>query len=349
MRERQLHKDKVVRVVLHVLFWVATAVCFCRYSYLRPMSFHNWKEVLSAALVAGMVYTSYFVLIPKLLLRRRRVLFWLCVLSLIAATVAVELWLVDLDIHARAQWIKPDYFYLFYYTTIFMLLLRDATFFIFFFLLKLYRSNTIVLDNMGKAVSVETGKLFISSPDSKVCLVDFKDIALITYHNSETIVTLKSGEQLLRDGYLSDVEKLIPQEEWVRPNRQTLVMRESIVRYTSVALYVRVKEEDMAIPYYSTKRNEIIHALKAWNKDLYAAAEEMAMDYLMGLDLPEEAKRILEYIGNHPGANMQQVVDELHYSLRTAQRRIAELRQKGLVERQNPNAKSGGYIVTRKK
>ena len=341
----QTRKGKVKHMIVHVLFWVATAVCFCHYSYMRPMSFHYWKEIFSVVLLAGMVYTSYFVLIPKLLLRRRRVLFWLCVLSLIAATVAVELWLVDSDMHARARWIEPDYFYLFYYSTIFTLVLRDATFFIFFLLLKLYRSHAIVLDNMGKAVSLETGKIIISSPDSKIRLVDFKDIALITYHNGQNIVTLKSGEQLLRDGYLSDVEKLIPQEEWVRPNRYAMVMRSSIVRFTPVALYVRVKEEEMAIPYYSTKRNEIIHALKAWNKDLYAAAEEM--DYLMGLDLPEEAKRVLEYIGNHPGASMQQVADELHYSLRTAQRRIADLRQKGLVDRQSPNAKGGGYIVTR--
>ena len=339
----QTRKGKVKHMIVHVLFWVATAVCFCHYSYMRPMSFHYWKEIFSVVLLAGMVYTSYFVLIPKLLLRRRRVLFWLCVLSLIAATVAVELWLVDSDMHARARWIEPDYFYLFYYSTIFTLLLRDATFFIFFLLLKLYRSHAIVLDNMGKAVSLETGKIIISSPDSKIRLVDFTDIALITSHNGQTIVTLKSGEQLLRDGYLSDVEKLIPQEEWVRPNRYAMVMRSSIVRFTPVALYVRVKEEEMAIPYYSTKRNEIIHALKAWNKDLYAAAEEM--DYLMGLDLPEEAKRVLEYIGNHPGASMQQVADELHYSLRTAQRRIADLRQKGLVDRQSP--KGGGYIVTR--
>ena len=341
----QTRKGKVKHMIVHVLFWVATAVCFCHYSYLRPLSFYSWKEILSAVFLAGMVYTSYFVLIPKLLLRRRRVLFWLCVLLLIAVTVAAELWLVDSDMHARAKWLTDDQFYMYYYTTIFTLLFRDTSFFVFFLLLKLYRSHAIVLDNMGKAVSLETGKIIISSPDSKIRLVDFKDIALITYHNGQNIVTLKSGDQLLRDGYLSDVEKLIPQEEWVRPNRYAMVMRSSIVRFTPVALYVRVKEEEMAIPYYSTKRNEIIHALKAWNKDLYAVAEEM--DYLMGLDLPEEAKRVLEYIGNHPGASMQQVADELHYSLRTAQRRIADLRQKGLVDRQSPTAKGGGYIVTR--
>ena len=341
----QTRKGKAGRIMVHVLFWVATAVCFCHYSYMRPMSFHYWKEIFSVVLLAGMVYTSYFVLIPKLLLRRRRVLFWLCVLLLIAVTVAAELWLVDSDMHARAKWLTDDQFYIFYYTTISLLFFRNSSFFVSFLLLKLYRSHAIVLDNMGKAVSLETSKIIISSPDSKIRLVDFTDIALITSHNGQTIVTLKSGEQLLRDGYLSDVEKLIPQEEWVRPNRYAMVMRSSIVRFTPVALYVRVKEEEMAIPYYSTKRNEIIHALKAWNKDLYAAAEEM--DYLMGLDLPEEAKRVLEYIGNHPGASMQQVADELHYSLRTAQRRIADLRQKGLVDRQSPNAKGGGYIVTR--
>lgn len=71
----QTRKGKVKHMIVHVLFWVATAACFCHYSYMRPMSFHYWKEILSAVFLAGMVYTSYFVLIPKLLLRRRRVLF----------------------------------------------------------------------------------------------------------------------------------------------------------------------------------------------------------------------------------------------------------------------------------
>ena len=309
------------------------------------MSFHNWKEVLSAALVAGMVYTSYFVLIPKLLYRKKRFLFWVSILLLLLGIVVAELLLVNSDMHARARWLTDSQFKAFYYTSFVLLMFRDATFFVIFFLIKLYRTHAIVIENIRQEASKSANMLLVTSSEVGTRMVNFKDIAYFTYQDSETIVILKNGEQLLRDGYLSDVEKLIPQEEWVRPNRQTLVMRESIVRYTSVALYVRVKEEDMAIPYYSTKRNEIIQALKAWNKDLYAAAEEMAMDYLMGLDLPEEAKRILEYIGNHPGANMQQVADELHYSLRTAQRRIAELRQKGLVERQNPSQKSSGYRV----
>ena len=128
----QTRKGKVKHMIVHVLFWVATAVCFCHYSYLRPLSFYSWKEILSAVFLAGMVYTSYFVLIPKLLLRRRRVLFWLCVLLLIAVTVAAELWLVDSDMHARAKWLTDDQFYMYYYTTIFTLLFRDTSFFVFF-------------------------------------------------------------------------------------------------------------------------------------------------------------------------------------------------------------------------
>ena len=343
----QTRKGKAGRIMVHVLFWVATAVCFCHYSYMRPMSFHYWKEIFSVVLLAGMVYTSYFVLIPKLLLRRRRVLFWLCVLLLIAVTVAAELWLVDSDMHARAKWLTDDQFYIFYYTTISLLFFRNSSFFVFFLLLKLYRSHAIVLDNMGKAVSLETGKIIISSPDSKIRLVDFTDIALITSHNGQTIVTLKSGEQLLRDGYLSDVETLIPQEEWVRLNRHTLVMRNSIVRYTPTASYVRVKDEDIAIPYYSTRHNELLRTLKAWNPNLYAEEAEKVSGHEIELAISDDEKRVLEYIDKHPGATMQEVADGLHYSLRTAQRRIADLRQKGLVDRQSPNAKGGGYIVTR--
>ena len=40
-----------------------------------------------------------------------------------------------------------------------------------------------------------------------------------------------------------------------------------------------------------------------------------------------DLRRLRDYLDKNPGANAQQVADDLHFSLRTAQRRLAELKK----------------------
>jgi len=43
--------------------------------------------------------------------------------------------------------------------------------------------------------------------------------------------------------------------------------------------------------------------------------------------LSEDLRRLRDYLEKNPGASAQQVADDLHFSLRTAQRRLAELKK----------------------
>ena len=139
-------KKQILYIIAHVLFWIGVCSCFCIFSYLRPLALHYWKEIVTVLFIAGMVYLNYFVLIPKLLLKRKRVFFWSCVIILLIGTVAAEMLLVDADMHERMVWLKGD-FTPYYSNAPFLLFLRDASFFLFFLMLKLYRVNAIVLEN----------------------------------------------------------------------------------------------------------------------------------------------------------------------------------------------------------
>ena len=294
------------------------------------MAKHFWKEIISVLFISGMVYFNYFVLIPKFLLRRKKVLFWICALLLLIVIVAAEMLLVDSDIHERAVWINN--FTMYYYSTVFLLFFRDIPFLLFFLLLKLYRKNAIVLEKVEKLVTSETYKLIIISPNEKPQLIDFKNIAYFSFEDREIVVTLKSGEKKQRSGSLSELENMIPSELWIRVNRQTLVMRDCIVRYTPVALYVDINGKEGHIPYYSTKQGEVLAHLKAWNPELYSSEDssEGKPAEAAGQPLSDDLKRLLDYLNDHPDASVQQVAKNLYFSTRTAQRRMTELRQLGL-------------------
>ena len=324
-------KNQILYIIAHVLFWIGVCMCFCIFSYLRPLALHYWKEIVTVLFIAGMVYLNYFVLIPKLLLKQKRVFFWICVIVLLIGTVAAEMLLVDADMHERMVWLKGD-FTSYYSNAPFLFFLRDASFFLFFLMLKLYRVKAIVLERVEKMVTSETYKLIIISPNEKPQLIDFNNIVYFLFENGEIVVILKSGEKKFKSGSLSELEKMIPSELWVRVNRQTLVMRDSIVRYTPTAICVAINGKEVSIPYYFTKQDEMISLLKAWNSDLYSPddrrKEKTANE---GHPLSDDLKRLLDYFNGHPDASVQQVAKDLYLSTRTAQRRMTELRQLGLL------------------
>ena len=325
-------KKRILYIIAHVLFWIGVCICFCIFSFLRPLALHYWKEIVSVFFIVGMVYLNYFVLISKLLLKRKRVFFWSCVIILLIGTVAAEMLLVDADMHERMVWLQRD-FTLYYSNAIFLLFLRDASFFLLFLMLKLYRVKAIVLEKVEKVVSSETYKLIIISPNEKPQLIDFNNIAYFLFEDGEIVVILKSGERKQRSGSLSDIEKMIPSELWVRVNRQTLVMRDSIVRYTPTAICVDINGNEVSIPYYFTKQDEMISLLKAWNPELYSSddsKEEKPVD--TDQPLSDDLKRLLDYLNDHPNASVQQVAKDLYLSTRTAQRRMTALRQLGLLK-----------------
>ena len=324
-------KQQILYIIAQVLFWIGVCICFCIFSFLRPMALYDWKEIVSVLFIAGMVYLNYFVLIPEFLLKRKRVFFWGCVIVLLIGIVAAEMLLVDADMRERMVWLQGDYT-LYYSTAPFLLFFRDASFFLLVLMLKLYRVKAIVLEKVEKMITSETYKLIIISPNDKPQLLDFDNIAYFLFENGEIVLILKSGEKKQRSGSLSDLEKIIPSELWVRVNRQTLVMRDSIVRYTPTAIYVDINGKEVSIPYYFTKQDEMISLLKAWNPDLYSpddSREEKPVDE--GQPLSDDLKRLLDYLNGHPDASVQQVAKDLYLSTRTAQRRMTELRQLGLL------------------
>ena len=322
-------KTNILLTIGHLLFWVVVSWCFCAFSHLRPLAIHYWKELLCVVFVAAMTYTSFFVLIPKVLYKRHHLQFWIYTLLLLAATVFAEMWLVDSDMHIRAVWLSPNQFRLYYENTIFLLFLRDATFFLFFLLLKLYRTHAIALENIERMISHETHQFILFSSNTKPQLVDLNDIALFTYQNNGIIITLKSGLFRKQNGSLVEVEGLLPSDCFIRANRQTLVMLNSIAYYTPFAVYVKVNTFEVAVRYYSTKSDKLLRRLMKWDFSKYKQEDFVETDDDYKQKLPDHMQKILDYLQKNPDASSQQVADALHISTRTAQRQILELRKIG--------------------
>lgn len=190
------------------------------------------------------------------------------------------------------------------------------------------RNHYFVIETEERAFASAEERLVVISPERKQQLIDFKDIAYFSCDDNGVALTLKSGDKIRRNGTLSELENLIPAGCWLRVNRQTLVMRDSIVRYNAASLCVKVNGQEKIIYYFSSKQEEILTQLKTWNPKLYSSEDFNAMELNDGeTAVSEDMKRLQAYLDRNPKATAQQVAEDLHFSLRTAQRRIAELKE----------------------
>ncbi len=189
------------------------------------------------------------------------------------------------------------------------------------------RKNYFVIENMKGTYTYANGKMISIMPDGKPRLIDFKDISFCSCDKEGTFLMMKNGERIQQNSTLSEIENLIPSEYWIRVNRQTIVMRDCIVRYNPSALCVNMNGKHKVIHYFATKPEEILGQLKTWNPKLYSSENFNGMEEDDDVVLTEELKRLQEYFDKNPKATAQQVANDLHFSIRTAQRRIAELKK----------------------
>lgn len=194
------------------------------------------------------------------------------------------------------------------------------------------RKNYFVIENVERAFNYADGKLVVFLSDGKPRLIDFKDIAYFHCENNATVIIMKNGERIQRTGTLAELEDRIPPELRFRVNRQMIVLLDSILCYNDSALCVQVDGKEKVLPYFSTKQGEVLAALKAWNPELYSTEVFKEAHPERGdMQLSDDLKRILDYLNENPGAGVQQVAKDLHFSIRTAHRRMAVLRKMKLL------------------
>ena len=72
--------NKIVTILLNVLFCAALIWVFSRNCFLRPYAGSQWKEALSGVILLATLYFNYFLLYPLLIKKRHmNILYWLVV------------------------------------------------------------------------------------------------------------------------------------------------------------------------------------------------------------------------------------------------------------------------------
>lgn len=325
-----MKNHKLIFFIVHFVFWSIASYLFLNNSFLRPYSSISLESVVLVNIILSF-YLSYFVFLPKLLLRRYFLLFFTFNILLVVLSTTIEICIVEssikqcflhtLDIASYKRALR--------WICIFISI-RNACFILFADVVKLCEMQAIQLQQNQKSTLQATHHLLINLPDRTTLAQDIHQIVCLKYEERKTTIFRTHGEPITTYNSLASIEEDLPTDLFIRINRNTVVAYSHIVSYDSCTVTLRINKIMERILIMPAKSEEILAELKQWNAQKYQTTNtpSTAFTPYMG------AKRtiICNYIAQHPGCNSQEIVQQIHLSERNAQRILQQLKNEGIVD-----------------
>lgn len=304
----QKHRKGIV-LLLNMLFWMIICFFFVRFSLLRPIcDNHIYKELISVLLIMSVVFTTRHLFIPKLFSRGRYDMFWtvsVCTLLLVAL---LEILLVKPDIeHKIYSALNTNTYFLYIYGRVFI---RDSFFFAWFLVLHLYTQQRDTFRAKQRASVMEHRSVQFSLPGHTEVSIPIDLILYIQETGHETRVHCTNGEIVTIANPLSYCKEMIPVSLWTFDGTNKMVFHRHLSEYF-------INQSDQG------------------TRDIKSVVL-----------LSQRQFQIFEFIRQHPNCTAPFIMENMSgkHSLRTIEREIALLREKGLVAHTG-SSKGGGYEV----
>ena len=361
-------KKIIVRTVLNVLFIIGLLYFFRNNSILRPIAKGAYyKEYLSALFLLSMIYANYLFFIPKLFQKRHYVLYFILAIGGILISSSVEILLVSSNIKSCFPASFDDTQMKLYYINVFQLInLRNTGFLLFFFVLRIFEHERETLKKERIALAKNKGFICVPNGNENIKTISISDISYILHEKNYTYIHTIDGNRYCKYCSLSSMEELLPENLFIRVNRNAIIPLNKITRYTedSVSiLYGNPAQEisfTLSEKYVPNIREKIASAgglnlsadgLNSKNDGLNGRSGGLneginkanLEEFMDNIAYNEDLLILCQIIAKDPSVTMKSLSDQLGVSLKTVERRIKILKDKGIL--QHSGAKKNGEYV----
>lgn len=305
----QTHR-KGITLAANLLFWIVACFFFLKFSVLRPMcNIHFYKEFICFGLIVAVILVTRWFTIPKLFPNGRYGLFWLVSVVALSTATIIEVLLIMPDMQDKVYFTRGSNLY-FPYIFFLMVFFRDSCFFAWFLVFRLYTLQKDAFRAKQRASVLEHQSVQFSTPDQKEISIPIDAIVYIQEIDHTTQVHCTQDQTLTVTEPLSRCKELIPAHLWALDGSRKMVFHEHLSEF----LQTQTKPEVREIKYITL--------------------------------LSDRQFRIFEIIRQNPGCNATFLYESFRkkVTLRTIERDLASLRDKGVVVHTGSN-KEGGYEV----
>ena len=362
------HKNFFVRIVLHLLFIVGLFYFYRNNSVLRPIAKGEYyKEYLSALFLLSIIYANYLFFIPRFFQKRRYILYSILAVGGILISSSAEILLVSSNIKNCFPASFDDSQMKLYYINVFQLInLRNTGFLLFFFVLRIFEHERETLEK--ERIALAKNKGFICVPNGKDNLetISISDISYILHEKNYTYINTIDGNRYCKYCSLSSMAELLPESLFIRVNRNVIIPLNIIANYTkdSVTILSSNPAQDITFSLsekYVPNIREIIASVGGLNrpygglnsqngglKDRSGGLNESTdMDnlekFMVNIAHDEDLLKLCRIIAKDPSITTKSLSEQLEVPLRTIERKIKYLKDKGIL--QHSGAKKKGEYV----
>jgi hypothetical protein len=379
-------KVNIINISLHVLFWVITSYFFINYSLLRPSSpTAVYREYFCLGAIISMVYLNYFVLIPRFFCKGRFVIYWiLTALSILMVAVTEYLLFKPVIMHLHQAHISEEVLNKYLNVQFLLYFVRAVCFFMLFFTVKLYQDISSRYIAETQVIANDTQVVAVIKSDDDIKTIKISAIAYLSHHNRNTYFHLTTGEKYYQRASLKQIEALLPNNSYLRINKNNVVMYSQIDGYNDSFVFLKPVKDENPIELHITNehKDDILSELKKYKNSLANILDIgniknvdgnvknkngiikkqngiIKSSNIINLTLENQEKNadfsektleneIFEYISAHPNCKTSDILAMSDKSRRTVDRNLKNLREKGLIRYKGAN-KTGGYYVTQKR
>ena len=364
--------NKIVTIVLNVLFCAALLYFFSRNSFLRPYAGSNRKEFFIGVMLLATLYINYFLLYPLLIKKRHmNVLYWLVVVLMSIAIGIIDMAIAYPNImKCMGPAIEPIGFWRFFGTHTFILISRDVDFNFFPFMFGERKQLQDALDNEVKIVYQEVRKLDVVDHNNKLILIPIDDIYYCRQDGNYTRIYTVDNIWHTRLGSMIHLEQLFGKEDFVRISPTLLIpykyiwscrggeieMKKMPWTRTPLKFTIDTRNNDeiaeqIAIHLESGKTG---HGRDVARNVPVGNEQHKRRDAINRVSTSDKKKSrpatpskdktdtVFTYIQSHPGCRSTEIATQTSISQSSVERCIAELRKQGRVEYEG-SKKNGGY------
>ena len=266
---------------VHLLFWAIVGYLFLENSFLRLMHPSLWVELCALLCMVVSFYVTYFVLVPKLLISRRFVLFFVCTLLLVLLSGYAEFCMVEkneMAIYSQIDGVAFDV--KLRLNIIFFLCLRNACFIIVGDIAKLCELQAIQLQQNNKATIEITGHILVNIPSKLTALLDISEICYLKYSNRKTTIYRHSSYPVATYTSLNYFEENLPVHQFIRINRNVLVAYSAIQYYNDEAVFVLSQKTMVSFPFCNSNSENTLAQLEQWDSSKYHPLNSLTQNNL---------------------------------------------------------------------
>ena len=369
-------KKIVLKSVILLGFSALVIVVFRYYSMLRPGAFGAiHKEMIAGGIVLALCFLNYFILYPRLYLRRLFLVYLVTTVFCTMAATILEVVLVYPQIKVFINMVSNASPREYYTVMTISLFLRDLCFVFFSFLIKLLESARQENNNINLLLQ-NTDNLLLARKDTKekeLVTVRLEDISYCQQNENYAFMYLVDGTRVYRNCSLKSLYEQLSSSKVVRVSRKVLVFYRHIVSYDNNFVYVDVTNDGVPVGFeitdaYRQEASKLLkdHCMIAKKPEIAANPEVMTIDMAQpshhiqqtekvaaqagDIHRNEEkqtSQQVMSFIQAHPGCKGSEIEVHFRVSLSTVNRILRQLREEGLIE-YTGSKKTGGYRVVKK-